>query len=555
MKKNVILIAGICFVLIFAYIYLCFCIFRKVPIDSDMANMVLEADDIFHGNIFLSDWVLTGISFLTTDLLFFVIGVMGYGIHTNAFYAAITLMFVICSFSSLLLFKWRDLKYGVINVLIWLSVGALPVGISPNVLKVHTAIWIYVFAACFFIDRMYQKGKSADQSKRYLYAALFFVCVMLGTIGDAIILVGLVVPVFIVCFYLWLAGPKQSKFVVKLALLTITGAAFGIMLDKLYFIIGGANKRSYLFGTSFKNLNYIPDSFILYIKGLLGLFDADFTRRGVFRAETFICGLRFLIVVFGLYIIVKTIAGFFKGKNNDIVSVVLSIGFVVLSIFYIFTGVSVDIWTTRYYAYTPVLFSVLIGRFLSERAVWSLTLFPRKIRVLYGVLAMCAVLVMGVAGVYPGQKWTEAAEYNPYIELGIAGFSPKQKWTTAAAYSPYIELGNVLINNGLESGYSSFLDASVTTVTTKNRCRIRAVNSDGKCVMPMFWFCKNSWYTEYANFVVIGYGYGGINENNITVVLGEPYKRLFAAGFVIYVYNRDISKEIKTFFFVLPPPW
>jgi hypothetical protein len=113
----------------------------------------------------------------------------------------------------------------------------------------------------------------------------------------------------------------------------------------------------------------------------------------------------------------------------------------------------------------------------------------------------------------------------------------------------------VLINNGLESGYSSFLDASVTTVTTKNQCRIRAVNSDGKCVMPMFWFCKNSWYTEYANFVVIRYGYGGINENNITVVLGEPYKRLFAADFVIYVYNRDISKEIKTFFFILPPPW
>jgi hypothetical protein len=488
-----------------------------------MANMVLEANDIFHGNIFLSNWVLTGISFLTTDLLFFVIGVMGYGIHTNAFYVAITLMFVIFSFTSLLLFKWRDLKYNVINVLIWLSVGALPIGISPQGLTVHTAIWIYVFAACFFIDRMYQGEKPAADQKYTCTPPpiLFVVCVALGTIGDMIILVGLVLPVFVVCFYLWLIDYNKSKFVIKLALLSIIGVAFGILIDKLYFIIGSADKRSYLFGTSFKNLNDIPDSFILYIKGLLGLFDADFTGKKAFHPKTLLCGLRFLIVVFGLYIIVKTIVGFFKGKNKDIVGVVLSIGFIVLSIFYIFTGVSVHINSTRYYAYTPILFSVLISRFLHEQAIWSLTLFPRKIRALYGVLAICAVLIYGVAGVSPGQKWTKAAANNPYIELG-----------------------EILIDNGLENGYSGFWDASVTTVTTKNQCKIRAVNSDGKSVMPMYWFCKKSWYTEHSNFVVVRDGYGGINEKNVTAAFGEPHKILSVANFIIYVYDKDISKEL-----------
>jgi len=521
LKKNVILVAGICFALVFAYMYLCFCIFRKeLPIDSDTANMVLEANDIFHGNIFLSDWVLTGISFLTTDLLFFVIGVMRYGIHIKAFYVAITLMFVAFSFSSLLLFKWRDLKYSVINVLIWLGVGALPVGISPNALKVHTAIWIYVFAACFFIDRMYKEEKLADQPKRYLYVILVAVCFALGTIGDATILVGLVLPVFIVCFYLWLTDRSKSKFIIKLAVSLIIGTLSGLLIDKLYFIIGGADKHSYLFGTSFKNFNDIPDSFLLYIKGLLGLFDADFTGKGIFHPKTLFCGLRFLIVIFGLYIIVKTIARFFKGKNQDIVSVILSIGFVALSISYIFSGLSISIGTTRYYAYTPVLFSVLISRFFSEQEIWSLTLFPRKIRAVYGVLAICALLVIEIAGGSPKQKWTKVAN-NPYIELGYA-----------------------LSNYGLESGYSDFLDASVTTVTTKNVCKIRAVLSDGRFVMPYYWFSKKRWYTEYANFVVISDGYDGINEKNVTSVFGEPYKRLYVTRFVIYVYNRNISREL-----------
>jgi len=519
--SNVIFWVAICLILIFTYIYLCFCVFIKIPFNSDMASFVHEANDIFHGNIFLSDWVLTGISFITTDLLFHLIGVVGYGIHIYTYYVGITLMFVLLSFSSLLLFKWRDLKYNVINVLIWLSVGALPIGITPRVFQAHMVIWIYVFTICFFIEKIYQEEKLAKQSKRYLYVILITVFCALGIIGDGIILVGLLLPVFIVCFYLWLTDYGKSRFIIKLVVSLIIGTLSGFLLDKLYFIIGGADKNSYLLGKNFKNLNDIQDSFLLYIKGLFGLFDADFTGKGIFHLKTIFYGLRFFIVVFGLYLIVKTIIRFFNGKNYDITSVLLSIGFVILSISYIFTDISTNINTTRYYAYSPVLFSILISRFLSEQEIWSLTLFTRKIRVLYGVLIICVLLV-----------------------IGIIGDSPKQKWTMTVADNPYIELGDFLRNNGLEKGYSGFWDASVTTVTTKNTLKIRAVLSDGKSVTPKYWFNKKSWYNEYANFVVISNGYNGIDEKNITTVLGEPYKYLYLTKFIIYVYDRDISKEL-----------
>jgi len=520
-KTNKKLIVGICFAFIFVYIYLCFCIFRKTPLNSDLATMVLLANDIFHGNIFLSDWGLAGISFLTTDLPFYVIGVMGYGIHINAYYIAVTLMFVIFSLSSFLLFKWRNIKNNAINLLIWLSVGALPIGLSPNVLRIHTAIWIYVFAACFFIEKMYYEDNPTGQSKKYLYPIFVAVCFMLGTIGDATILVGLTMPVFIVCFYLWLTDCDKSKFIIKLAVSIIIGTLSGLLIDKLYFSIGGADKNSYLLGIKFKDLNNIPDSFLLYIKGLLGLFDADFTGKGVFQLNTLLYGLRLLIVVFGIYIILKTIVEFFKGKSKDIVSVILSIGFVSLSVFYIFTVLSVNISTTRYYAYTPILFSILISRFLFEREIWSSTIFPRKIRVVYGIITICVLFLMGIISV-----------------------SPKQKWTKAAADNPYIELGDALKINGLEKGYSGFWDASVTTVTTKNNVKIRPVLSYGESVMPYKWFSKKNWYNEYANFIVISDGFHGIDEKNTIAIFGNPQKRLSVANFIIFIYDRDISNEL-----------
>ena len=43
----------------------------RVPINYDFANHVLEGQDWIGGNFFLKDWVLTGISFLTTELPFY----------------------------------------------------------------------------------------------------------------------------------------------------------------------------------------------------------------------------------------------------------------------------------------------------------------------------------------------------------------------------------------------------------------------------------------------------------------------------------------------------
>lgn len=84
--------ALVCFVIL----YFCYIYYRvsDLPCNSDTACMLLEAKDILHGNFFLADWQLTGITFITTDMPYFLIGTLIFGVDERAAFLAITLMYV-----------------------------------------------------------------------------------------------------------------------------------------------------------------------------------------------------------------------------------------------------------------------------------------------------------------------------------------------------------------------------------------------------------------------------------------------------------------------------
>ena len=69
-------------------------LFRFSGIDSDQANHLLQADDILSGNFFLKDWNLTGVTFFTTDLLYFEIARLIFGVRYRAIYVANGLKFL-----------------------------------------------------------------------------------------------------------------------------------------------------------------------------------------------------------------------------------------------------------------------------------------------------------------------------------------------------------------------------------------------------------------------------------------------------------------------------
>ena len=62
------------------YLGYCIKIFQLMQMDSDYSNLILEASDILHGNFFMNGWTQTGISFFTTDMLYYLIAVAFIGI-------------------------------------------------------------------------------------------------------------------------------------------------------------------------------------------------------------------------------------------------------------------------------------------------------------------------------------------------------------------------------------------------------------------------------------------------------------------------------------------
>ena len=72
-------------------IYLFFA-FAQVPMDSDFASLVLEANDILSGNIFLNGWYLTGATFILSEMPFYLISSAIFNISVKSYIFAVSLM-------------------------------------------------------------------------------------------------------------------------------------------------------------------------------------------------------------------------------------------------------------------------------------------------------------------------------------------------------------------------------------------------------------------------------------------------------------------------------
>ena len=64
--------------------------------------------------------------------------------------------------------------------------------------------------------------------------------------------------------------------------------------------------------------------------------------------------------------------------------------------------------------------------------------------------------------------------------------------------------------------------------------------------MSKFWFCKDDWYREYADFIVLGSSRGEdlLSYDVVVKQFGEP-ERVFKSGiYTVLCYDRDLSGEL-----------
>ena len=242
----------------------------KLPMNSDSACMMLEARDILSGNIFLSDWNLTGISFITTDLPWYILGTAVFGVGLNAFRLSVFLMYIFMAVCALLpvIYKAED-KF--LSYCIFLGLGAIPTVYALSNAFVHTAGFALSFLLIFAVQ-LYN-----DNPKKSRLAFIIALCA-LAVCGDRSSLAVAVVPLIAVS----LCGGVNKPKAVSLGL--ISGSAIGFLIEKIFLASGGAELNS-LSRTSFAVFSDITSNIRIYIDYFLRLVNARFFGKELFTLK------------------------------------------------------------------------------------------------------------------------------------------------------------------------------------------------------------------------------------------------------------------------------
>ena len=193
-----------------------------------------------------------------------------------------------------------------------------------------------------------------------------------------------------------------------------------------------------------------------------------------------------------------------------------------MSILFIFTNIVIDEAGSRYIATAPVIFAILIIRYWNRNRTLEMRMVNNKLK--FSVAAVLVSLVM-IAGNFTFVRNFDIAE------------------------TEQVRLGYYLEDQGLTHGYASFWNASSVTVSTHQKVNVRAVISSSQKIAPFIWFCKDDWYTEETNFVVVrdpDFANFGITEKNATDFFGDPEQRLVYEDYVILVYDYNLSGYINT---------
>jgi len=511
-------------ILIIYFVYIFFA-FAQVPMDSDFASLVLEANDILSGNIFLNGWYLTGATFILSEMPFYLIGSAIFNISVKSYILATSLMtwFMIISACLLSLGSKKRLW---LQILIFFAIAGFPGLYFLQSSRAHGGIFLINYVALICLQHLFQNQFKSNS----FFWIVYFLLITFGIASDLFILPILVAPVIFYCAAILLSNRDYlRKFHSELLWITVFAVIAGKIIEKFYLSHGANlnNRINHSYNVAyFANFEDLPKNFMFFIHLLLKLFDCDITDTLIFSPHSILIFLRLAIIIFGFWIVFNTIRNFFSHNNYDLVSLLLSLGIVFISFWLIISRFLEDLNCGRYYAYFPTAFAILIIRYLNKKDVFSKKFALNRIQVTVPLAVISFILIAGSI----------------------------QPIKTTRIPTPQDRLATFLKDKGLFAGYSDFWNANHVVVSSKSQVNIRAIFMATKDNVlhahPYYWFSKPEWYKNpEANFIVVKTqgdyaGYHNVKTDNVLQYFGEPIRKLEFEDYLIFVYPKGISEKI-----------
>jgi hypothetical protein len=475
--------------------------------NSDEANILLMANDMLHGNIYLSGWNVSDVPFISTELpqMALLVWVFGLNLYTAHIAAALTYTLVVVI--AMLLAKGKAHKWqAVVRMALVLAIMIAPqpgVGIFVIIFSVgHIGTAAPVMLTWLVLDRA---------GRRWWVLPVIAVMLAWAEAADPLVLVIAIYPVVAVCLARTLsaavsgargggglAGARAAVlsrwFELGLVVAGAAGYAVAWLGGHLLHRAGGFVQQP----VPFKIVS--PDKWFLHarivVHGLLEMFGAYFVPGqqqaqagapplGGFDqviAYTHLVGV--VLAIWGAFAIARR----FFFKDADFVSQLLLVGIVANIVAYIpSTLANASSLNTREIAPVLPFAAVLAGRMLGDRLLRAslggplATFRLRGKRI--GVRVVAASLV---------------------VLMGWFGFGLWRQADVPAAPQPYAQLVSYLEQHHLTYGIGGYWQSSVITVESGGAVTIRAVTP--ACLQPYQWESKNEWYDpsqHTANFLLL----------------------------------------------------
>ena len=532
---------------------------KTYPENSDEANILLMANDMLHGNVYLSGWNVSDVPFITTELPEIALLVWMFGLHLNTAHIAAAVTYTLVIAVAMLLAKGKANKLtspkAIARMALVLAIMLAPqpgVGIFVLVFSVgHIGTALPVMLTWLVLDRL---------GKRWYVPVIVAVLLGWALMADPLVLVVAIYPMLAVCLVRvvtglitggrnggglsGIRGALAGRWL-ELSLAAAAGAGyFAVWWGRMLLGNAGGYTQQAVPFTIDKASTWFWHARVV-VHGLLEMFGAYFVPGNAINflspatksaAAKYVpgpglSGLDQAIAISHLAGVLLALWGacaiarrFFR-RDADFVSQLLLAGIIVNLAAYIPSSLA-DHTALNVREIAPVLpfAAVLAARMLGDRLLAFGPLVRVRLPRLSRPLALRLVIV-------------------PLVVLfGWYSFGMFRQADTPAAPNPFAELEAYLEANNLTYGIGGYWNASVITVDTGGRVTIRAVSP--ACLQPYAWENKPAWYDQKqhsANFLLLtnvsGYfSQFGASGTSLTVLKGvypASERTLGTGGYVL----------------------
>jgi len=473
---------------------------RTMPIMSDGASQALQAWAMLHGNVLLSGWSLSDVSFYTTELPEYMLVELARGLTPGVVHIAAALTYTLLVLLAGVLAKGTATgRDGLIRVLVAVGIMLAPSLGSLNTTFVvlaypdHTGTQVPLLATWLLLDRV---------KPRWWVPIVVTVLLAWVQVADTMALYEAAIPLAGVCLirvYRRRGRLAENWFELALGAGAVSSVVLATLALRLIRLAGGFAVRTP--GAGFARAWGLDHFMWVKVEHILVLYGADFFGLSLRHAVMPLIHLvGVVLVAYGAVFAVRRFWG-----EDSLVLQILTASFLMVLVAFGF-GFRLGAWEAV--ALLPIG-AVLAGRLLPEKLVKT-----RLIPALAVALACYSVFLLHDA--------TRPAPVS--ADQRVAA------WLTA---------------HQLRYGLASYWEASSVTLDSADQVQVRPVRTAGPHLVLTHWNAAASWYDPRlhdARFVVYRGCDGCLSLKGLKRAFGPPAHVYRVVHYLVLVWNKNLLR-------------